>query len=114
VLRRWVRWGQTGVFTNEDGVNLEARFAEYRGPLIAVSIADDDYYAPAPAVDALTLLYAGASVRRERIHPPDFGVESIGHFGFFHPRAPRELWCRGERWLRDLDSAAGSGCRRVE
>jgi predicted alpha/beta hydrolase len=114
VLRRWIRWGQTGVFTNEDGVNLEPRFAEYRGPLIAVSIADDDYYAPAPAVDALTRLYAGAGVRRERIHPRDFGVQSIGHFGFFHPRAPRELWSRGELWLRELDSAAGSAGWRVE
>jgi predicted alpha/beta hydrolase len=106
VLRQWIRWGRTGVFTDREGADVERRFAEYRGPLTSVAVADDDAYAPEAAVEALTRLYAGAAVRRERIGPRDFGLESMGHFGFFNPRAPRALWDRGVGWLRDLEAVA--------
>jgi predicted alpha/beta hydrolase len=102
-LRQWVRWGRTGVFTDENGTDVEPRFAEYRRPLTVVAIADDGYYAPAPAVEALTRLYTEAEVRRETVRPGDFGLRALGHFGFFHPRAPRALWARGEAWLRAME-----------
>jgi predicted alpha/beta hydrolase len=89
-VRQWVEW----------------RFAEYRGSLTAVTIADDDYYAPAEAVEALTRMFLNAELRREIVRPQDYGVETIGHFGFFHRRAPRELWDRGETWLRELEPKA--------
>ena len=107
-LRQWVRWGRTGVFTDENGANVEARFAEYRRPLTAVSIADDGDYAPAPAVDALTRLYSGAEVSCERVRPGDFGLRSLGHFGFFNPRAPRALWNRADAWLRAMEPATAA------
>jgi predicted alpha/beta hydrolase len=101
-VRQWVEWGRRGVFTDRGGANVESRFAEYRGPLTAVTIADDDYYAPAEAVEALTRMYRGARIKREIVSPRDYGVESIGHFGFFHRHAPRQLWDRTETWLREL------------
>lgn len=107
-LRQWARWGRTGVFTDENGTDVEARFAEYRRPLTAVSITDDVYYAPAPAVDALTRLYTGAETRRESVHPGDFGLPALGHFGFFNPRAPRALWDRADAWLRAMEPAAAA------
>jgi predicted alpha/beta hydrolase len=103
---QWVRWGRGGVFTDIQGANVESRFLEYRGPLISVTIADDEYYAPEEAVEALTRMYRNAELRREIIRPQDFGVKRIGHFGFFHRQAPRELWARGETWLCDLEAAA--------
>ena len=106
-LLQWIRWGRTGVFTDERGVNVEPCFAEFRGPLTAVSVADDDY-APAPAVEALTALYANSTARRETIDPQKYGRPSIGHFGFFHPRAPRALWSDVESWLRRLEEEARS------
>jgi predicted alpha/beta hydrolase len=99
-VRQWVEWGRSGVFTDRHGANVESRFAEYRGPLTAVTIADDEYYAPAEAVEALTRMYRGAEVKREIVRPRDYGVERIGHFGFFHRQAPRELWDRAEACLR--------------
>ncbi len=104
-VRQWVEWGRRGVFTDRCGANVESRFAEYRGPLTAVTIADDDYYAPAEAVEALTQIYRGAEVKREIIRPQDYGVESIGHFGFFHRHAPRELWNRTDTWLRAMENS---------
>ena len=105
-VRQWVEWGRSGVFTDNSGANVESRFEEYRRPLTAVTIADDNYYAPAEAVEALTRMYRNAELRREIVHPRDYGVETIGHFGFFHRRAPRELWDRGEAWLRELETGA--------
>jgi predicted alpha/beta hydrolase len=102
-VRQWVKWGRSGVFTDRNGENVEARFDEYRGPLMAVTIADDDYYAPAEAVEALTRMYRGAKVKREIVRPGDYGVERIGHFGFFHRHAPRALWDRTEAWLREME-----------
>ncbi len=104
-VMQWVRWGRTGTFTSMNGVNFEARFAEYRGRLIALTIADDQY-APPRAVDALTDLYEGAAITRHRITPADYGVGSLGHFGFFHRRAPRELWSKAEMWLREIEASA--------
>ncbi len=109
---QWIRWGRSGIFTDSEGVNVESRFADYSGPLTAVTIADDRDYAPAAAVDALTSLYSGASVRRETLSPEDYGLNTIGHFGFFHPRAPRPLWDQGEAWLRMMEAKVG-GNRQV-
>ncbi len=107
-VRQWVRWGRDGVFTSASGENVEPRFAEYRGPLTAVAIADDEYYAPPESVEALSRMYSNAEQQRLIVRPQDYGVEKIGHFGFFHRRAPRELWDQGESWLRDLEARARS------
>ncbi len=101
-VMQWIEWGRSGVFTDCAGANVESRFDEYRGPLTAVTIADDDYYAPAESVEALTRMYRNAEIKRVLVRPQDYGVEKIGHFGFFHRRAPRELWDQAERWLRDM------------
>lgn len=103
-VRQWVRWGRSGVFTDSGGANVESRFAEYHGALTAITVSDDEYYAPAEAVEALTRVYRNAEIRREIIRPQEYGVERIGHFGFFHRQAPRELWSQGEAWLRDLEA----------
>jgi predicted alpha/beta hydrolase len=102
-VRQWVEWGRSGVFTDRHGASVESRFAEYGGPLTAVTIADDDLYAPPDAVEALTRMYSGAELKREVVRPSGYGVESIGHFGFFHRHAPRELWNRTETWLREME-----------
>jgi predicted alpha/beta hydrolase len=102
-VNQWIRWGRGGVFIDSGGANVEPRFEDYRGPLTAVTVADDEHYAPAEAVEALTRMYRNAEIRREIIRPQDYGVEKIGHFGFFHRRAPRELWDQGETWLREME-----------
>lgn len=106
-VRQWVRWGRSGVFTDSGGVAVEERFLDFRGALTAVTVADDDYYAPAESVEALTRLYRNADVRREVLRPSDYGIESIGHFGFFQRHAPRGLWDRGEAWLREMAGRGG-------
>jgi len=106
VLLQWIRWGRTGVLTNKEGENVESRFADYEGPLITITIADDLDYASAASVEALAALYLGANIRREKIVPQDYGLDTIGHFGFFHRRAPLSLWSQTEEWLKQLHSEA--------
>jgi predicted alpha/beta hydrolase len=105
-VNQWIRWGRSGVFTDIGGANVEARFEDYHGQLTAVTVADDEYYAPPEAVEALTRMYRNAQLRREIIRPQDYGVEKIGHFGFFHRRAPRQLWDQAEAWLCEMERKA--------
>jgi len=107
-VKQWVNWGRTGVFTESSGANVEARFAEYTGALTAVAIADDELYAPPGAVEALTRVYKNADLKREILRPEDYGVETVGHFGFFHRHAPRKLWEQAEKWLRDMENKTES------
>lgn len=102
VLLQWIRWGSTGVFTDKEGINVESRFVDYKKPLITVTIADDQNYASADSVEALASLYSRADVRKKRIMPQDYGLNTIGHFGLFHRRTPKSLWSQMEKWLRQL------------
>ncbi|MGE0884477.1 MAG: alpha/beta fold hydrolase [Blastocatellales bacterium] len=105
-VKQWVSWGRSGVFTEITGDNVEPRFAEYSKPLTTVTIADDEYYAPAEAVEALTRMYQNADLRREIIRPQDYEMDAVGHFGFFHRRASRQLWEQAEKWLLDMEIKA--------
>lgn len=106
-VNQWIKWGRGGVFTDGSGANVEPRFAEFARPLTAVTISDDELYAPAESVEALTQVYRNADVRREVIRPQDYEMETVGHFGFFHRHASRKLWETAEGWLRDLETRAG-------
>lgn len=106
-VSQWIKWGRSGVFTESSGANVEPRFAEFTRPLTAVTIHDDELYAPAEAVEALTQVYKSADVRRELIRPQDYEMERIEHFGFFHRHTSRKLWETAEGWLRDLETRAG-------
>ncbi|MEH2395692.1 MAG: hypothetical protein V7K21_29930 [Nostoc sp.] len=103
-LLQCMRWGRSGIFTDINGTNVEDRFADYKSPLIMLTISDDYDYASVAAVEALASLYVGATVRHEVINPLDYGLERIGHFGFFHRRAPQKLWFQVEGWLKQLVS----------
>jgi predicted alpha/beta hydrolase len=101
-LLQWIGWGRTGVFTDINGVNIEQRFADYKRSLITITIADDLDYASAASVEALANLYLEANIRQEKIVPQDYGLDTVGHFGFFHRQAPQSLWSQAEAWLRQL------------
>jgi predicted alpha/beta hydrolase len=98
------RWSRQEAFTDDCGESVEARFSDYHGPLLAIAISDDHYYAPPHAVRALTDLYSGADVRLETIEPRSYGLSSIGHRGLFRQTAPRALWARLLEYLQDFEA----------
>lgn len=101
VAREWAWWGKHPDYLLRDGG--EARRAAYgalRFPILALSLADDDY-APAAAVDGLLAIYAGARAAHRRLVPADFGRERVGHFGFFRKEVGGALWDECCAWLLD-------------
>jgi predicted alpha/beta hydrolase len=106
---QWIRWGRTGVFTDAQGQSVEARFADFQGELVSAHVEDDLGFAPPAAVDALAALYTRAKLARRALGPAEFGLERLGHFGPFRPRAPASLWDRIDGWLRAATRAEHSG-----
>ena len=106
VVVHWTRWGKEAGFCRWNGEPSEDRFAALRGPLLGVTVSDDDY-APTAAVDALLERFTQAGVRRVVLHPREHGGPRLGHFGLLTSKAPpwaRELLAR---WLGELEDASG-------
>jgi predicted alpha/beta hydrolase len=101
VASEWARWCRTRGYLarflgTQDG--LPDHFEAFSGPILAFSAADDSL-APREAVEALFRMYRGASaIEHWHVDPQQYGIASIGHFGFFL-RSARPLWEQTFRWL---------------
>lgn len=96
----WARWCRSpGALVQAVGGDAPARFAAYRGALLALSFADDPFFAPRRAVDALARLYPNAAVERRHIDPAAHGIARLGHFGYFREPARAPLWGEAVDWL---------------
>ena len=92
VYRQWRRWCTFPHYFLEDPTvpELAEACATVRTPILALT-ATDDAWAPPSSRDAFVLhAYTGASVRCVDVDPADHGG-SVGHMGYFRPRAA-ELW----------------------
>lgn len=86
---------------------LVDRFATLRAPLLAFSASDDEF-GTVPAIERLLRYFVRSRVTHVRVAPHDIGVESIGHFAFFHSRFETQLWPVALRWIEHgvLDARA--------
>lgn len=101
VAREWARWCRHRDFiVDARGRPLRDGFERFRGRLRMYAIADDPFYAPQAAVEALARCYRNAEVELRRIEPRQHGVAAIGHFGFFRSSMPRAAWEETADWLR--------------
>jgi predicted alpha/beta hydrolase len=98
IARDWARWCRTPHYmSDEDGRPLRPFFDEIACPALFLAIRDDGAFAPEPAVRALASWYQRAAIEFAVVDPREWGVASLGHFGFFRKDAPAELW----RWCAD-------------
>lgn len=98
VAAEWCRWiRHPDYVVDEQGRHPAEAFGAYEGDLLAISL-EDDWYAPAAAVEALLEMYPNARTEHRVISPAEAGVDEIGHFGFFRPEC-RSLWDEAARWL---------------
>lgn len=79
---------------------LLARFAGFRAPILAVTVADDPF-APPVALRRGLSYFRGAPKQAAILTPGALGHAAIGHFGLFHDRH------RGDFWRASLDWLAG-------
>lgn len=92
---------------------LARQFAAVRAPLLAVSVTDDPF-GTVPAVERLLGYFASCAARTHlRIAPADIGVDTIGHFAFFHERFEATLWQIALRWVMTGTVACEEAAGRV-
>ncbi|MEO1985888.1 MAG: alpha/beta fold hydrolase [Martelella sp.] len=86
---------------------LRQRFAGVTAPILAIGLDDDPHGTPA-AIDRLLAYFTASHRRHWRLHPDDIGVETIGHFAFFHDRFKDSLWPIALSWLQTGEIPAGA------
>lgn len=98
VAREWARWGKRPDYFSAE-LAAEPGFHKLRAPWRAWLLSDDPV-ATRDNVAPLHALYKNARVQTEVLEPEMFGLDEIGHVGFFS-RKRSVLWDRPVDWLLD-------------
>lgn len=86
-------------FCDEQGRALRPHNDEIRVPLRHITFSDDEVVHPGSEID-LEMFYPQAACRHDRMTPQDFGVDRVGHFGFFRRSMPKAAWEDAAAWLQ--------------
>ena len=107
IARDWARWScDPNYVTDAQGRPLRQYFDSYRGRVRLYAFADDRFFAPPPAVQALASCYRAAGVELVQVRPADWDMARIGHHGFFRESTPRRVWQETADWLQDAGRLA--------
>ena len=81
VYRQWRRWCLSRGFNRRDwGTTLpEPDLGAFRGELVLVAVADDDFVPPARVARLAATYPAAVRVRRVEVRPAELGLARIGH-----------------------------------
>ena len=90
VMRQWGRWCRSPGYFEVDVPRIRERTAHVTTPMTSVWFTDDELLT-ATAIDALDGLFVGTPVERLRLDPTGFGVDKVGHHGFYR-ESSRVLW----------------------
>lgn len=85
-------------FCDAAGNALRPHNDEIRVPLRHITLSDDEVVPPGTEID-LSMFYPHAAACADPKTPADFGVERVGHFGFFRRAMPRAAWEDAADWL---------------
>ncbi len=95
VSTQWARWLRHPEYLMSDSSLPLERYRSFTAPIRAYSV-DDDNWGTAKSVDAMMSAYP--NVERHHLVPSDYGLQSIGHVGFFRAGS-QQLWDEAIRWL---------------
>ncbi|WP_395728412.1 serine aminopeptidase domain-containing protein [Nakamurella sp.] len=90
VMRQWRRWCLAPGYFEVDLPRIRDRVARVTTPMTSLWFTDDELLTAA-AIDAMDDLYRGTPVERLRLDPASFGLDRVGHHGFFR-EGSRSLW----------------------
>jgi predicted alpha/beta hydrolase len=91
----WAGWCRHREYVLGDiSLPLE-RYQQFTAPVLAYSFGDDKWGQPR-SVDAMMCAYP--KVEHRHVEPADFGLEAIGHVGYFRP-ASKALWQDTIAWF---------------
>ena len=104
VARQWAAWSRRRGWAYADPQMWAHRAASaVVVPVHLWNVADDLWYAPPSAVDALAAQFVNAPVQRHTVRPADVGLRRLGHFGAFRRTPGPALW---RRLLAPIESAS--------
>lgn len=95
VALEWARWCRSPGYLLDDDTLPLARYATFEAPILAYSVDDDDWGAPA-SVEAMMRAYPNVTTRH--LVPADYGLEKLGHMGYFR-KGSEKLWDEAIGWL---------------
>jgi len=91
----WAGWCRNRSYILGDETLPLARYRQFTAPVLAYSFGDDKW-GTAPSVDAMMQAYP--RLERRHVEPADFGLDRIGHVGYFKPGS-EALWRDTIAWL---------------
>jgi hypothetical protein len=79
VALEWARWGRRrGFLYGDPGLQRELKLHAFAGTAQLWDVSDDLTYAPPRAVDALAVMFVGATVSRHTLTPADPAQRASG------------------------------------
>lgn len=96
VAAQWARWCRHPRYIFGDRTLPLERYQQFSAPVLAISI-DDDNWGTALSVDNLTQ-YSYSCVDRRHVIPSDYGINQLGHLGYFRDGS-EVLWQEALEWL---------------
>jgi predicted alpha/beta hydrolase len=100
VARDWSRFGRKKAYISDDKGNpLRKGFNAYTGKMRFYGMADDKRFAPPNCVHELAKLFHAAETEVHILHPADYEMKAIDHFGFFKKNMNKKAWLESAEWL---------------
>lgn len=92
VYYQWKRWcAREHHWFDDPRLDMSARFATVRGPVVGFNAADDAWAGPQSA-QAFLKGYTQAALELRTVAPASVGVAHIGHMGYFRAAVGEQLW----------------------
>ncbi|MBW6495163.1 MAG: alpha/beta fold hydrolase [Burkholderiaceae bacterium] len=94
----WRRWCLHPLYLGGEGEPLRAELAAVTQPVAALLFRDDEMMT-VESLHRLFALYSAARVSFRVLAPSSFGLDAVGHFGFFRQRNGAALWPLVIDWI---------------
>ena len=94
----WRSWCLHPLYLGGEGPGLRAELAAVKQPMAGLLFRDDEMMTVA-SLHRLFKLYSSARLQLRVLEPGRFGLESVGHFGFFRRRNGAVLWQLVIDWI---------------
>jgi len=85
-------------FCHDDGSPMRPYNEDLRAPLRLLLLSDDRIVPQGAEID-LDSFYPNAASQIDRLTPEQFGVQAVGHFGFFGEQVAPTAWADAADWL---------------
>jgi len=99
----WAKWVLKEDYLLDESFGFErGGYRRLTQPLLVLSF-DDDSLVPAASVEKLLGFFGSTNVDARVTRSSDYGVDGVGHMGFFKERHRSGLWVDTLHWIQSLN-----------